>query len=490
MAGEMEILISMLDEQSGFVGGGGSTSGLYTAAVEATDQEPSSVSPADSWNPEDASWVGTAVNPSAEFLADAFAVVNHNWPRNAADLDTGFNSVARAAGLFRTRWRLLLEGSAAALGGGLESSEKAVEYLAPTATEATEGSVTGDHSSVDDNVFGAVGADAVVAAAPNAFGQRYSFPTPDSDLSPASVAGRNSQAFVLYGLDSSVDAATLLVELWEGGALVRELWNAPVGNLPGQAFVIALYWDASELASVSGANVELRWRFSTGVGDPEMRAVGWIAGLSAGGRAIYDSGWVEIEEEDTESGYGELPISYSGVEPVRNELHRVPTSVDTTTAYRVTASVLAPSRAPGMTAGEDDTPYIGVLVAGKRWSPFRQFTAFSFAVRDESTKKQTIGGRDVNVSRSRRRLASFTLPLVKRSDFAQLAERFDWRKGNTGAFLVSFFPEDDTLRRLTTFWCTLEGEATWAMSEVKIGGTDEDTVPYRFTKTYNVREKL
>lgn len=363
----------------------------------------------------------------------------------------------------------------------------------PTSLDASS-NLTGTYTAIDDSPFSNAGeSDYVTNAGAGAWSARFGFATPSSPaLSATAVA--NDQLFTIRIGEGAASSDTVTVKLYENNVLLATLADAIQfgDNDPLGRKVLSFPWSSSLLSTADGSNVQVQIESADSV---VLYSVVWTCAPaieSFGDDRAYYSGWVQIPGFDSSTSLGGLDPELVGEEPVKTDLFLFDRTLDFTTSPDGFSPLVGVSFAQA--SNTDEPVSLGVLLAGTVFRPERNFTTLSLGVHDESKKQRTLGGQDIISSRNRRRYATFTIPLVKRSQFAQLFERIDFRKGSTGAFLVSFFPEDDLddVKRLTTFYATLTQEADqpWVISGVKIGGTDEDTVPFRFEKTYSIEEKL
>lgn len=459
MAGEMVIaaIPNILDGGSSMIGQG---TGVGVAGGSHNDQEPSSYSLATDALPNYATFQTKA---SRDESVGYVAIVGHN-------LD-------RARGSY---WRALTLNSATAPA----DTSTYLQLLYPTALEASSAGLNGTFSSVDDSPF----ASSVDFIGDNFdWHARFSFATPSS--APTTTA--DGQAFVLrFGPVASALSARATVKLYEGGVEKATLLdNVALCGTDGDTLnriVVVLPWSASLLSSADGSGVEIR---IDGTSDIVCYSVLWVACFDPGNGAV-DSGWIALSDPATPASFGGTSPHVAGLQPQQTEYYALPATFDSMGgAYRplVVVSMLSG-------ANDDRLPRLGVLAAGTAWSPpeGKNFTALSLQVNDLSKKTSTLGGQQLPSARNRQRIMTFTLPRLTRSEAQQLVTRIDWNKGTVGAFLVVLYPDDPTLKPLTTLWCTLDEGAPspLVLSPVTVGGTSEDTVPFRFDKTYTVKEKL
>lgn len=96
---------------------------------------------------------------------------------------------------------------------------------------------------------------------------RVSFPSPTGNL----TTGAGLQNFrILVRKQGGTGTPTVVVELWEAGSLVASSSAVNVTSATGQ--VVAVTWDASLLAAVSGVDVECRVAGTRSGGGPAARA--------------------------------------------------------------------------------------------------------------------------------------------------------------------------------------------------------------------------
>lgn len=455
--------------------------GQYPAASlggSHADQEPSSVSIASAALPVNATFqvFGYVAAP-----VDFVSIVNHN-------LD-------RARGSY---WRAWIYSQNEVYDSG-SLWFRGLQQLYPTGIDgAASVNLTGTYSDVDDSPYLAASeADYLGATAAGAWQARLTFDTPTQALSTVG----NDHTFVLR-VDSIIGSnGRLTVRLYDGGTFKATLLDNEYVGSNGQDSlgrrVLVLPWSTSQLGTADGSGVQIQIEADDGV---MVQSVLWVAGTDpesefagvvVGSR---DTGWIPVSASDSDPNFGGLPPELvAGVGFQQTDKHvlstqwTVPASSSATAPPRVCVALLS-------AAADDRLPYVGVVAAGTMWRPSEQsknFNSFSLAVEDESKVAPTWGGQTLPSARARRRVATFTLPRTVRSEFAQLIERIDVRKGSIGAFLVSFYPDDPYLDSMTTFWCTLDKESMGAFVLSPLSGdTSEDTVPFRFDRSYTVREKL
>lgn len=421
-----------------------------TASGSHNDQEPSSVTSISDMLPIDSSFTVVGTNVSS---VDFLGIVNHN-------LDT----------LRGSYWR----GWASAWVFGSYAASSYLQELYPTSLDASS-NLSGTYTAVDDNPW-ATNADYVEAAAAGSYSARFGFATPSVALSDVG----NDHAFVIQAASGSLPAGshTLTVKLFDSNTEIATLINATaVGDSDplGRSTFIAPF-STSQLNNGTGAGVQCQVEATNGL---RVYSVLWVVGLSAG---TYDTGWVAVETPPASSEFGGVSAAVAGEEPMPIEFHRFSTAKTYTGTSRpkITVSFL------NATNASSKTNQLGVLVAGKAWElPFNPATAELY-FEDRSVRTETPGGQDTGSNLRRRRVFRIPLQYLTAAQMVEVAERIDWRKGQTGAFYVNVFPNDATLSRLWGAWVRVAEPGAWIPRTEEVSGT----TGYFFDRSYLLREKL
>lgn len=446
------------------------------------DQEPSSYSSAASNLPSASTFLAQsrAVLEQVNFVA----IVNHN-------LD-------KAKGSY---WRVWADAKAPASSNAIVGTQD----LYPTSRDAITGAITGTYTAVDDNPFLSASESDYVDFGGGVSAVTFGFATPTDDPSNAG----NDHAIVLRGNGTF----TVTVIPGAGGTNTELCTDVTIGDEdPLARRVLILPFSTSILGSDL---VSFQVKVESSVAS-RLYSLLWSHGYYASGTTPqFDSGWMlmtasdqgaapyllapspwlnRYEKQQTELLYIDLNTSelkYPGISPTQGLAVAAPYMAGPEVAGDAPYVYVAFLNA----ATDDRLNRLGVLAAGTYYQlpEERNFTGYSFGIEDASKKTPTYGGQDLPSNRHRRRRASFTLPRVPRPEQVSLSERIDIAKGITGAFLVSMYPEDDgaILTDLHTFWCTLDEAAPggWVHTTGSVVN-DNDSVPFRFERTYSVREKL
>jgi hypothetical protein len=459
--------------QGGICSVGGADGGNHA------DQEPSSYSTAASNLPSASTFLvqSRAVLEQVNFVA----IVNHNLDKQKGSY-----------------WRVWADSKAPSSSNAIVGTQE----LYPTSRDASS-NLTGTYSAIDDNPFLSASESDYITFGASSYGT-FGFGTPTDD--PAQQAG-NEHAIVLRGnatglkvtvIPGGVGTTTVLCDgetIGDEDPLARRVLILPFGTgiLDPDLSTFQVKVEAD-----NGSRIySLMWShgyYATGT-MPQFDS-GWmlIAGESSTTQLVAPSPWLnKYEKQQTDICY----IDADGV------IHK--TIGATGQGFAEYGTWIAAPDVVGdaayvyvsfLNAATDDRlNRLGVLAAGQFYQvpAERNFTGLSFGIEDASKKVMTFGGQELPSNRHRRRKATFTLPRVTRLDMAALAERIDIAKGVTGAFLVAFYPEDDAafLSDLMTFWCTQDEamQGAWVHSPMSVVN-DEDSAPFRFDRTYSVKEKI
>ena len=406
---------NILANGSGFVGDGGDTT---TPANDLGREEPSQLTLAPtSPNPFNAIWCG--VTSQYGTSCDAVAAINHNWGRRSG-----------------ARWRVwTTTGTPLAFVTG--------DFLEQIAPDSIDGSAnaTGAVTTVDDDPW-LPGSDYITpTVTTDPMTVLLGFPTPSHAL----VAGTDMEAFVVYArIPVSLGSGTVTLKLYESGVAKATLATVTLDNASGTATQIVVgYWNKSQLSTASGANAQLQIETT---GNVRIYAAQWVAS-SGSIAAAYDSGWIQVKQEG--AALGNTYPSFVGVEPMKSEIHYLPSTK--TNVEKVLVAALNPD----INVAQSQ---LGCLVAGMKWQPEYSFRPGGLLqVIDPSTLGETLGGQDYGSNQRRRRQATVLTPVLWSDEMAMVMDRIDWRKGTRGAFFVSLFPENANadLDRLTSWWSTL-----------------------------------
>lgn len=444
------------------------------------DQEPSSYSVATSNLPSASTFLvqSRAVLESINFVA----IVNHN--------------IDKAKGSY---WRVWADTKAPSSANAIVGTQE----LYPTSRDASA-NLTGTYSAIDDNPFLSASESDYITFGASSYGT-FGFGTPTDDPSTA----KNDHAIVLRG-----NATGLKVTVIPGGGGTTTVLctGETIGDQdPTARRVLILPFDTSILdPDLSTFQVKIEADNGS-----RVYALMWAHGYYASGTTPqFDSGWMPFTGEQATTQLTapspwlnkyekqQTDICYIGADAaIRNTYGPIATGQGFAeyTTYIAAPDVIGDAPYVYVSflnaATDDRLNRLGVLAAGSFYQvpSDRNFTGLSFGIDDASKKTVTFGGQELPSNRNRRRKATFTLPRVPRMDMAALAERIDIAKGVTGAFLVAFYPEDDAslLSDLFTFWCTQDESAPggWVLSPMSVVD-EEDSAPFRFDRTYTIKEKI
>lgn len=452
MAGEMLILhTDVLD---------GADAAVARSATGAnhTDQEPSNIS---------------VVTGGGGMLHGIFSAQPDNYA-NVNCVGIVNHNLDRLRGSY---WRAVVEGG---IRGTFIAISNIGVNLYPTSLDSST-TLTGTYTDVDDDPWLAASeADYLQPSVGGSYMARFGFATPTS-LSNVTTGGFDS-LFAIRVMPTSTGRLT--VKLYENNVAIRTLLdNEYVGSNPTLSAdpklrnILLLGWNTSELGTADGSLVQVQIEAT----NCNVASVLWMASYA---RTVYgiDSGFIPVDPTDV----ADLnPPDQGGVEPMKNDFYLFATGTALTGADGVVPNVMVQL----VTAANDDSlPTLGVLVAGTAFRPSVNFASASLGVIDESQGSRTLGGQMAAVSLSRRRSFTYALGLCTPDEHDELFSAIDWRKGLTGAFLVSGFPEHDTLRRAwTAYVVQADGGEPWTPFTANLSGSAEVTM---FRRVYALEEKL
>lgn len=442
-------------------------------------------------NPSNTTVEGVHTIPSfAGSYADSVGLVAHNLRQ-----DSG-------------RWRARLFASSSSAAGG------SFEWIAPSGSSGASG-VTGNHTDVDDDL--GTDADDGNEIGPSGVGSwqiTFQFPTP-AELPVISSASDRRQAFVVKAyyangtganLDpSEVAAPTIQAYLLESGLVKRDLGMKRVTRGTDYQYLIWT-WDASELSTASGANVELKLEGNLGANlgfgftYAKVRAVSWrsepasFTVQDAASKLIADTGWLTAVDDLVAGGpFGEFypiralraetgfrrfaDVGYTSDPPgvqQRTILVSLLLEDDQTPTKETTADV---GRAPIKPVGyvEFGVPWLskGLEVTVNR--EFGELVTFD----DRSIRHETYGGNLGGAQLARRRIVSVPLENLTQAEAIALVDRLAWEGSILTPAMVSVRPEDELERRHTTIYGVLMDPMT-ALRAVNNNQTYNRGVTLRF----------
>lgn len=277
-----------------------------------------------------------------------------------------------------------------------------------------------------------------------------SFATP----AVAPVAGADLQAFwvCVRGGITGYNNNYVDCDLYESGVLVAALGRRYITSSTAQW--LCFPWNAADLGTASGANVEVRLSMSkiSVAFYVEVGSVIWAEDHTA---RTNDTGW------QTFTPYEGAGITYrpEATDPRAALLYRFSPALSASTVVVQIRS----SRSPlDYVLGEERLPefqgyvQVGGVVMGETWSPSsdRDFGPL-VATKDYSSKARTYGGQRFGSRRFVQRILSLPLNWLTPAEAHTLFDRLLWRQGILKPILVSILPGDATEEKHTTFLASL-----------------------------------
>lgn len=390
--------------------------------------------------------------------ADSFALIGHNLRRGSG------------------RWRVR------AFGGDSYSLPLPMPLYIPPNASSSPVSVTGGYANVDDDLSLAADDGAEILPSGGGWSIILSFPNAASDLVDSSDGRQVFIVKVRKSGSADVDAAsanwpTIKAELYQGGSLVRDLGTKPVYSISDRYYFFE--WDASELSSLAGTNVQLRLSGDSGSGEvAKVRAAGWWQEpatyseiVSSTGGLIADSGWLDaIDDLESTNPFG----AFYPVRAFRSEtsFHRFSTvgySGDPVGALTRKVSYLqillmddhCPTVANGSLIGRTPIASDGYLEAGIGWQSrgleltINRELGDLVTVDDRSIRTETYGGNLGGARLPRRRIISIPLEWCTEAEGMALLDRLAWEGSILDGVVVSLRPTSETERRHTTIYGVL-----------------------------------
>lgn len=369
------------------------------------------------------------------------------------------------------RWRVRLYSQAT--DGALPT------WVKPNSAIGAWGNVTGTYTDVDEDPTGALDGNKLTptSTALSMTAIHMGFETPAHACAIGSLSNP-LQAFVLdvniintAGPDADIDAASqsapyIRVQLYEGGALVRDLKQKIVHSAAGQALIFP--WDASELASAAGADVEIFIDTFSNGGDYriEVQRLGWwqeSIDYENTPYLIADSGWLTAVD-DPAAG-----TAFAAFHPTRrtspeHTSHRFSALSETPQLVSTVQFLLMDDHAQtfdnnGFQGWIPITPdnYLQVAVgfAGRAFvAEVDRELGPLVGVRDLSVKTITDGGSGGGRQGPRLRKLYTPWDWLTSAEGAAIFERVCIEGSINTSHVVVLLPDSTTERRLTTLYCT------------------------------------
>lgn len=354
--------------------------------------------------------------------------------------------------------------------------------ISPNSAIGGWGNVTGTYTDVDEDPRGALDGNKLTPTDTglSMTGIHMGFPSPPADLASGSI-DNPLQAFVIdchlinvVGPDVTLDAADqdapyMHVELYESGVLKRSLERKVVHSATGQTLIFP--WDGSELAAISGANVEIViGTFSGGNNRIEIDRVAWwpenVDYAVAGGTEpdlVLDSGWLPAVD-DPQAG-----TAFAAFRPTRR-------AVPETTLHRFTELTDTPQGIVSVQFLLMDDHALPLPINGfEGWIPITPdgylqvatgFAGRAFkaevdrelgplvGVRDLSVKTMTDGGSGAGSQLPRLRKLYMPWDWLTSAEGAAVFDRVCLDGSILTSHVVTILPDSATERRMTTLYCT------------------------------------
>lgn len=305
------------------------------------------------------------------------------------------------------------------------------------------------------------GGDFMTPTAGSNWDVHVSFQTPSNTLK----TGEDLQAFWAFIkletlVPSSLNAATVKCELYEGSVLIEDLGTKILNSTDVIGY--CWKWDASLLASAAGASLECKLTFtSTGSATyaPKLDSLCLVYDRTNdlwNTSQVYTSPWHTFEpfEGDGITRYAETPGNGSS--------WFLPFGASYT--FKRCYVLFRCDRAPIALDVTNETPpdqpgylQIGSVTMGETWSPScdRDFGPL-VSTKDYSSKSRTYGGQRFGSRRFVQRILSLPLNWLTPAEAHTLFDRILWRQGILKPILISILPGDATEETHTTFLASLK----------------------------------
>lgn len=299
-------------------------------------------------------------------------------------------------------------------------------------------------------------------AIPTTVGTGWAFSVGFPAVSPAPATGADMQSFWVFvktAVDATLNPMPVTVYLNESGVNVANLGTRYITSASGQWLFFA--WDASQLGTSSGANVECRVVM-------DGSATYWVSigsivwACDGDGAQTNDSGWITYSD-DAGSGVVHRP-EQSG--ELGTTLIRMPATIDSArrvyVQLRVCRSPLDYDETAEILPSCMDYAQVGTLVVGVTWVPTINF-GYGRLVGgiDQSTRSRTYGGQLFGSRRPVRRVVSIKFGHLTPAECHTLFDRMIWRHGSMKPFLISLLPDDASQSKHTTIFCVLRNPENW-----------------------------
>lgn len=258
--------------------------------------------------------------------------------------------------------------------------------------------------------------------------------------------GDNYQTFSVYVRKTSGGLPpSLTIALYNNGVAVRTLLSGySVSSTTGE--LVEVYWDFAEVGNVS-TNVEILVTGTVVSGSTlEIGAVRWIVDQAAAGLILFDSEWRTIPADDPGALIGNSSAATVGIAPTHNHFMVIsPAITGAQKGFEVRF------RDASNAAGVID---IGLVMIGYGLQPEVNVSSIRMRTIDPSAIQDVAGGQQYGDNLPKKREFDAEFPQLTKAEAFLLYDRIDFRKGRTGPFLVSLFPDDATFRDISTAWVT------------------------------------
>lgn len=280
--------------------------------------------------------------------------------------------------------------------------------------------------------------------------------------STAPEIGTDLQAFWVYvkcQSDLPAVGPSVTVSLYESGVLKQTIGTKILRSTTGQWMCFP--WNASLLATASGANVECRVS-CTPVSGAQYVSVGSIVWACDDASRTADSGWLTYTPF-----VGTGDVTYKPEVEGRGNvlLHQFSTTYNPRFVHVMLRQSSAPSDIDRSLEIPPTVPgyvQIGVLVVGELWQPAINMSYGKLAgVVDSSPRRRTYGGGMFGSRRPTRRAVSLALGHATTVEAHTVLDRVLWRHGLMKPFVVSTTPDDATQSKATTLFGHIRNAENW-----------------------------
>jgi len=340
---------------------------------------------------------------------------------------------------------------------GLASDPR--EILVPTGFVSSS-NMDGSYTNIDETWSSPDGAGLSLTSTASTGYYQMSFNTPSAN---PSTGAAKQQFWVYYYATDVLRGQTIQAGLYESGSLVADLGKKFIRGGGSPHHWVVFPWNASSLATATGANVELRLTINPVNGYGFLiDTVAWVcevdSDITGAASTAWDSGWTQYTLPTTGAWYEAAPEDLYVPHSIYYGQSNATWISALTVLFAVDNHPVDISTSNNFIPNPADYVEVGSVIAGKKWSPGINRSYGQLLKTVPLTQvQQTQGGQTFGSNLPVLRELPIPLDWLTADEGAALIDRLAIRMGQLRPVFVAILPDDSDLNQLTAFPAVVSG---------------------------------